>query len=60
MGCRCSERGAAIVKGVRLFAKGEIASAADKAKFVVQSAAEDAKTALQRKVSAARTRLTMR
>lgn len=58
--CRCNERRAAIVAGVKAVVRGDTAAAAAEAKFITRSSVEDAKAAFQAKVTAARSKLSRR
>lgn len=42
MGCRCKERGEAIVRGALAIARGDTAAAAHEARYVRRTAIEDA------------------
>lgn len=60
MTCRCAERRAAILSGVRAIAKGDKATAIEQVKFVGQSSIEDAKIITRSRIAAARAKLARR
>lgn len=53
MGCRCNERGQAIVRGAAALGRGDLRTAATSAAFVVRTTAEDARTGALRASAAA-------
>jgi hypothetical protein len=58
--CRCKERGAAIVRGVKSAAAGDLKQTGVELKFVAKSAAEDAASAFRQKIAPAKSRLMRR
>ncbi len=60
MGCGCKERGAAIARGVRSVARGDLSQASAELKFMAKSAARDAATAFQQKTAHLKSRLMRR
>jgi hypothetical protein len=60
MPCGCKERGDAIMRSVRSFAKGDLNQTAAELKFLAKSAAKDATAALQQKTAQIKSRLMRR
>lgn len=57
MGCRCKERGEAIVRGALAIASGDTATARDAAAYVARTAIDDAALAARQARAAAMAKL---
>lgn len=60
MGCRCNERGIAIIKTARAIGKGDLKTATEQTGFVVRTAVQDAGSVLRQSAAAAKQRLMRR